>query len=304
MVGNRSPTPSEVTEAAGSPYPASSGLEELQMARALSKLGYIADRFGPSGNHPLFRSLLITALDSQLPVVLLLENDRGEGHAVTVTGYSDPGGGEEVPAGDAQTPPLPMKGAAVRVLYVHDDNLGFHAHYELAEDEGTLTLLRGRESASGSSWRPDKWKISAALVPKPPKLRLPLEDLRSYLYDVRRLFTEQVFPKLPIEYSARFSSGVGVRRELVADSTFDSGQVADFNFDLSLPRHVGVLHVHSSDRSLCDVLLDVTEVSPRILAILARGVPANTRAGNSLRQAGLAQEWRVLLANPATPETR
>src|SRR5690606_21202849 len=144
--GQKTPSPWAITQAAASPYPASPGLDELQLATALSGLGYLAARVVPAANLALFRAKLGPCLVPHLRVVLLLTTpDGGAGHAVTVTGFSEPPSVVDVSVTD-QAAPLRMRGGSTRVLYVHDDNLGSHAHYELEDDAqkpGHLCLYRG-----------------------------------------------------------------------------------------------------------------------------------------------------------------
>lgn len=142
VAGHRTPTPFSITEAAKSPFPASHGLMEHQMAEAISSLGYTADRFVPAENRALFRAKLMACLDSRLPVVLgivtKVKTGAGEtvvGHAVTVTGYAGPLAAGDVPTDFEGEPPLRMGSATVDTLYVHDDNLGFHAHFEISDGD-------------------------------------------------------------------------------------------------------------------------------------------------------------------------
>ena len=180
VAGHRTPTPTAITRAAGSPFPASAGLDQMQMAAALSSLGYLADRFAPEENRPLFRAMLVACLDSQLPVILLITRKEptgaGEvpiGHAVCVTGYSEPPTVASVPATRADRPPIAMKGGAVVTLYVHDDNLGSHAHYELFDNPDDTDLLEGypklmlRRGRSTAPPRPTAPAPPASLAPGP-----------------------------------------------------------------------------------------------------------------------------------------
>jgi hypothetical protein len=105
---------------------------------------------------------------------------------------------------DVQVAPnriLPFRRGRVRTLYVHDDNLGSHAHYDLYDGADTivhersaaLMLHRGRlpgseltklndlddgehvgehDAALQEWWTPDDWVVDTALVPKPEKLRI------------------------------------------------------------------------------------------------------------------------------------
>ncbi len=266
VAGHRTPTPSSITRAANSPFPAAHGLHELQMATALATLGYVADQFSPAENRGLFRAKLVACLDSQLPVILLIARKietgsgiRDVGHAVTVTGYSEPKSTVEVRGLRREFMPLRMKGGSVEVLYVHDDNLGSHAHYELrdsaekdADGYEKLLLYRGRSNAADEPWWvPDKWTIRGALVPKPAKLRLPIENLFSTILWLRKLLEDVVFPGIELAFAPRFAAGTEYKRALLENAQLDLPQKRPFLSELALPRHVGVLSVFDGDHLRC-----------------------------------------------------
>jgi hypothetical protein len=294
VAGHRTPTPSQITAAARSPYPPSHGLNHLQMAEALSTLGYIADEFPAASDAALFRTRLVSCLDSQLPVVLLLERRVGlaaEGHAVTVTGYGEPSTSAAI-ALPGLSGKLRLRGAALEVLYVHDDNLGSHAHYELLDQPGNgkpcnLKLRRGRSGSSPSEWwTSDEWCVAGALVPKPDKMRLPIESLFGVVLTLQALLGQRVLPGIDLEYAPRFQSGVTYVQNAIG-MTLARGQRASFFRSLSLPRHIGVISVYGLCQHLVDVVLDATAVAhgpPEglLLALIAPGVPHNSAAGKNL----------------------
>lgn len=305
IAGYRTPTPSEITAASGSPFAASYGLDDRQMASALANLGYAADHFVPAENRPLFRGKLVAALESRLPVILLLSRDETTGagtvrvgHAVAVTGFAIEPGAEavDVPAARPSSPSLPMIAASVRTLYVHDDNLGSHAHYELfdwddvksASGDPALGLLRGRSDRPPPEWwTADEWIIEGALVPKPPKLRMPLDNL----FDLMWSFACQVFPVvLPIEfdYGVRVTTGVEYRAAL-GERGLDPMQMRRFQEALSLPRYIGVVRAHWKDALVCEFIADVTAVDfvgdgRSLLGVVAPGVALHSAAWKALDQ--------------------
>lgn len=288
--GHRTPTPSAVTRAAGSPFPASHGLSDSQMAVALSTLGYVADLFVPVAGRALFRAQVVSCLLSHLPVVLLLGSDRAsDGHAVTVTGFSDPPSIVDVTV-SASLPPLRMRSGSMDVVYVHDDNLGSHAHYELLDQdrvrpdgsiEERLILRRGRTNRpSPPWWKIDELPITAALVPKPGKLRLPISSLFMSLLVLRRVF-DVVLQGMPLHFEARFDTGISYRDSLF-ERTLAGEQLRNFHACLSLPRHVGIISVHHDDAHILEVVLDVSEVTrhrsrPPVLALVCPGIPSHSR---------------------------
>jgi len=295
--GNRSPSPFAITNAAKSPFPASHGLHDQQMAEAISALGYSADRFDPDDNRLLFRAKLIACLDSQLPVVLGLcqkvvtaSGVRIYGHAITVTGYAEPDCVGEIPMGNGVSMRSPA--GSLDTLYVHDDNLGFHAHYELVDSDELnidgnpiLQILRGR--ASGGSrewWEPDLWDIEWALIPKPDKMRLPLEDLFSNASMIQPLIENVFFQGARVYYRVRFDSGVSYQKRLIA-MKLEASLLRGFFFSVSLPRHLAVISVYldDDDTHLLDIVMDATSVSRdsavlNVATFVAPGVPFTSHA--------------------------
>lgn len=294
--GHRTPTPITITKAAASPFPASHGLQLNQMAAALSALGYVADVFSPEENRTLFRAMVVSSLQSQLPVVIGMTRKQktgaGEkviGHAVTVTGFAVPDAIVEVPSPHSALAPVRMRAGTLDTLYVHDDNLGSHAHYELYDSDEVneqahkkLMLRRGKASRPPVPWWPvDDWAVEFALVPKPDKLRLPIQSLFLSIVFLRPLL-QLVLPGVELHYEARFGSGVQYRRDLF-DLGVDAADLRTFQFQIDLPRHLGIIGVFLDDARLCDMVVDVTEIErnpvhPSLVAIAAPGVPKNSPA--------------------------
>ena len=312
--GHRTPTPAAITEAAKSPYPASHGLNEVQMASALSSMGYIADYFTPGDNLPLFRAKLVSCLESQLPVILLLirktKTDSGTvtvGHAVTATGFSEPSSIVNIPSSMPGRQPIMMRSGSVEVLHVHDDNLGSHAHYEIFEsddrdaDGNSIQMLRrGRKDRLVPWWNVDEWTVVGALVPKPDKLRLPVENLFSILTWIRPLL-EKALPGLKLHFSTRFSTGVGYKRSLV-ERALRPSEVREFSETTALPRHIGIIAVYVDNILVLETVVDVTEIQrdrekPPVVGLVGVGVPPGSEAAKKIQS--IADQFGVsLLTQP------
>jgi hypothetical protein len=289
------------------------------MAAALSSLGYVADLFAPTTNRAAFRAKVVTCLDSHLPVILLIYQRRETGagadaghvqtgHAVAVTGYSEPSAVVDVAASVPGAPSVRMKSASASLIYVHDDNIGWHAHFELIDsDERSeplqqkqLILRRGRTSDGPPH---DDWIIYGALVPKPAKLRMSVEGAFGAMWLVRPM-AEAIFPGLPLHFAARFDSGVGYKRALF-ERPLDFSWMRNFQRYTSFPRHIGVVSISDDVGLLCEVVLDVSEIqrrpaSPPILAFVAPGVPFGSKAWVSL--VSIAKHFKApQISAPATP---
>ncbi len=297
--GNRAPSPSAITNASKILFAEIKGMDDRQMAKAVSSLGYIADQFEPGGNRLLFRMKLTACLNSHLPVILLITKKGEEGtigHAVTVTGYNNLPESKNTTLVTLGETKLRMRGGAFRVLYVHDDNIGSHAHYELFDDEQLdstghpqLNILRGDKNRKGfiQGWNPDIWTVASALVPKPPKLRMTIEELVLTLGWLRETISEQVFPEFHPElnflYDTHFISGVEYRRDLIGLKNFDSKDMEAFQRSLSLPRYIGILAIYDIEKGhLLDIIIDASKKMgrnsdfPNMLAIIAHGIPKRT----------------------------
>lgn len=141
-------------------------------------------------------------------------------------------------------------------------------------------LLRGRSGNTRSRhawWTADRWTVEAALVPKPGKLRLPIESQFSLLFWMQCMISSELFGDALLHYEMHVTTGVDFKRSLI-DYDIRREDLRAFVTELALPRHVGVLRVSSEELHLCDFLLDVTEVQrnrdvPSVLGIAAPGVP-------------------------------
>lgn len=300
IAGHRTPTPSEVTAASNSPYSASFGLTESQMANALATLGFAADTFVPGSDPASFRAKVAACLRSHLPVILMC-NGEHEAHAVTVTGYSEPGEAADVEPFEGAPEAIPMRSGSMHIIYVHDDNLGPHAHFEMLEQppeslandcyqhspHGGLWLLRGRSNEEPEPWwTPDCLIIEGALVPKPSKVRMPVDDLLKLAWSLRHAI-ELVFEELEPHYEVRFTTGVEYRRQLPR-AGLDPSELRRFNETIALPRHLAVVGVYAGDTKLTDLLLDATcvDLDPQyesLFGIVAPGVPAGSIARKRLQ---------------------
>jgi hypothetical protein len=315
LSGERTPTPTAVTRAARSPFPAAHGLGDGDMARAIATLGYAADRLKPAGNTALFRAQVSSFLRSRHPVVLLLSattNSRqGVGHAVTLTGYR-----ESSPAYVQVGPSKELlRGASTSILYVHDDNLGSHAHYEFLDKPGVngypeLFLLRGRsDKGTRHWWTPDEWRVDGALVPKPQKVRLPIEQLQTLMVEIGQLFRSVLLavsqrPVSAIVLDAYYASGVEVQRR-VTGSRFLSSDAEKWQRTHTLPRHVAIVEIAGPRGSvLLEFIFDATTLVQHqegALAVLCPGVTADSTIGRVMAEIAQVYGSDIAFGGPQRP---
>jgi len=210
-----------------------------------------------------------------------------------------------------------MRAAAVTTLYVHDDNVGSHVHYELYDAlegvEPRVALLRGRSGGPSPSFIPnDEWVVDCALVPKPPKLRMPQRRSTAPTSDSLSVDRCRMRPwvgascaltqptdsdstrwcvRTTSTFSAcavRTTTGVDYRRDILAVG-LDPLQMREFQDALVLPRHVSVLSAWEDDLLICDLLTDVTTIDRMadkgsLLGIVAPGVANRSPAWEHLQK--------------------
>jgi hypothetical protein len=319
MTGARTPTPICVTKASASPFPPSHGLGFDEMARAIATLGFGADEFARVDNPGVFCAQLLSFLRSQLPVVLFLAGrlnpHTGQvdqlGHAVTVTGYASPQSDVVNLAGQSTR----LRGAGADVVYVHDDNLGSHAHYELqvrpvtSTDGSTLdrlVLYRGNANAAAVPWwQPDVWLIGGAIVPRPSKIRLPIEQLYQLLGNIQ-VMVEAALTTLPasphmhrqilaaLVYDAFYAKGIDVQGELTGE-VYALADVIRAQANVSLPRHVAIVEVALLGRILVQFVYDASALMQHQQSPVLLLCPSTARASNlGAVLAGLAKRLGAL----------
>lgn len=323
MAGHRTPTPSAITAASESPYAASYGLDDSQMAHALATLGYGADLMGAGGDPATFRALLAACLRSRLPVILAIEDFAGS-HAITVTGYGEPEAVVDVPPYEGEETSLQMRTGSVRVIYAHDDNLGSHAHYELSDappNEVTerwviergrsadgLWLLRGRSDKVAPSWWKESWmRVASAIVPKPSKVRMPITDLLKLAWAFRHT-AELIFEGIDLNYDVAFTTGVEYRRQMF-EMRLERRKLREFHECAVFPRHLATMSIKTGSDLLCDFLLDATAVDLRpddesLIAIVAPGVPLRSAAWKSIESVASYTQIPIVGAPPTTTRRR
>lgn len=321
QAGHRTPTPSEITRAAASPFTASFGLNDQQMSTALAELGYGADYLLMEHTLPFFKARVGALLRSKMPVVLSLRGPHGS-HAITLTGYSEPSDAVSI-ACDPEKPTvaLPMRSGSLCTVYAHDDNFGFHAHYELLDEppDGCdtnwavdhygepLWLYRGRRDETPPPWwTPDCLLVESALVPKPSKVRLSIDELFKIAGYLREAFN-LLLDAEDVWYEVAFTTGVEYRQKLFDMSGLDKTELMIFSHRCSFPRHVAVVSAFRGEKLLLDLLLDATTVDlnpdhGNLLAIVAPGFPLHSLAWRDLVNLCDASDDPIpMIAAPPTP---
>lgn len=290
LSGHRTPSPIAVTRAADRPYPTSSGMTREAMAKAIRGLGYVVELILADGDSVPFCGELSILLRSRLPVVLLLRKGNLS-HAVTVTGFRD-----NAPRGKAEKEGSPiLRGGGMRIVYVHDDNLGPHAHYEILGGSGGTRILRGKsEGGERDWWSPDEWTVTAAMVAKPEKVRLPNIDVLLFLPELQRVISavgekSGGFRPQNLVFGAFFCSGVEVERRVTGDK-YAEQDAQRWHEGTTLPRHVAVVDISTgAGKDVLQVVVDATtplKHQEGALALLCPGIARVSRLGHTMLDLG------------------
>lgn len=282
--GGRAPTPYSVTQAATRHYlrdralPAVSGLEVAQLTAAVREFGYAPYVLKPANEHGTFALSLKCYLRSGIPAVLVLEDGRGEYHAVTASGYRL--GDDEEHAADIKVV-FPDEGGelsskGISRIYVHDDRFGPYVRMQLKPppDPDSDTVLERVGPATGDPAAGAGGKVCYALFPLYPKLRLSGRDLIGLGLDmlpvVRSVLTEAERAVLNVEVF--FTHGGRYQSRLLASGLEDPTRVERFLSGTSLSRYVGIVRFQLDDGALVDIICDTTDIRrdyPRRAPVLA-----------------------------------
>jgi len=281
--GGRAPTPFSVTQAATRHYlqdralPAVSGLELAQLTAAVREFGYAPYVLKPAREHGTFALSIKCYLNSGIPAVLVLEDQRGGYHAVTASGYRL--GDDEEPADDIKVS-FPEQGGelcskGMSRVYVHDDRFGPYVRMKLTpptDPSGDTVLERvGRDHAQGAGG-----KVCYALFPLYPKLRLTARELIGLGLDmlpvVRNVLTDQA-ERDALNVEVFFMHGGRYQRRLLSSGLEDPARVEQFLSGTALSRYVGIIRFQiGDDGALVDIVCDTTDIRrdfPRRAPVLA-----------------------------------
>ena len=188
LFGTSTSTPAQITRAATSavyssrPLP-SKALRLEQMARAVRAVGLEPEVISARPQVPVL-SLIYGYLQLGVPVVLILDVE-GEGHAVTVTGYSLKRT-RAVAREDWVDPANPLRRIGLRIdeLYVHDDGVGPFSRIRVVErqdkeDRKFAVFFEGdwtNDDGASACLEP-----KAIIVPVYHKIRLTFLDLQDWV---------------------------------------------------------------------------------------------------------------------------
>ena len=168
------PSPSEITKRAGNlflnygrtfPNP---GLDVTQICKAIESVGLVSEfvisTFFES-NVKLAKRLVYAYNKAGLPVLLFLKFSDGNGHLITINGYSD------VAVKRDRTEAITLVADDIEKFYAHDDQVGPFARMKFLDSEEIETSWW---DANGETV---KGKIYSVIIPVYPKIRIKFQDV-------------------------------------------------------------------------------------------------------------------------------
>jgi len=272
--GDRTPTPSEITEAAvqhilswGRPYP-SPGLTIEQMCAALRRFDFppiVFDTAESSESFPKdFKVRLNVYLRSGIPVILVLRSGMNSYHAVTAIGFRDEPALCQKDQVDGRE--VAIRNLDYSCLYVNDDRLGPYVPARIAVSEasagdpvGEVLKSPHRAVALTIEWPGGEEELFVELAAAPlyPKLRTSAQDL-----------FEQAFQLVPLAQESMDASRLGFeiffeRSGQYLSSLYrmpvDPSRIVGFQKTIALSRYVAVIRWFDEERPIFDTVWDTTD---------------------------------------------
>lgn len=254
------PSPSEITKLAGNlfinygrTYP-NQGLDLTQVCRAIDSIGLVSEVRSSSkfnGDIYLASRIIYAYLRAQIPVLLLIkyEEDSKQGHAITVTGYSEPRPRDEKPLEE-----ISLVADRIDKFYIHDDQLGPFASYTFSGQTALKTYVEGENGSKDdiSAW------IHAAVIPLYPKIRLKYEDVFDTISNIDTLFYELNFFSFELEWDIYLYESNKYKSDLIS-SNFDES-VKSRKLLTNFPRYIWIGRAQVNGQPIFDFLFDATDI--------------------------------------------
>jgi hypothetical protein len=281
--GSRGPTPFAVTEAAtrrllnDRPLPAEAGLDLQQIVGAIHELGFAP--YTMRASEIEFDIYVRCYLSSGFPVILIVQDD-GERHAVTVVGFRR--GSTTLTSSDAERPVISL---GMEKVYVHEDRLGPYARMKWvrpsapAKDATDIDahdrdprLVHEPYDNARYKYPANELRITHGIVPLYPKIRLSARGLLDVAASVRPWLRTQLGPEAEVRVELKFEAGPDYLANLMR-TALQPAERASALTRLTLPRWVGIVRcMNADDEAFLDLVCDTTDIyrkEPLYNALLA-----------------------------------
>lgn len=277
------PSPSEITKLAGNhfinygrTYP-NEGLDITQICKAIDSVGLVSElRHSPNFEDDinLATRIIYAYLKANIPVILLIKDgkdeyepainttecpeavpkkkaSKGNGHAITVAGYSEPGllKKEDFPPKRQ----ISLVADRIDVFYTHDDQLGPFSKYTFS---GNTALLK-HTWVDGNEITEPVW-IHSVIIPLYPKIRIKYEDVLECisLFDII-LYELNVF-EFELEWDIYLTESNKYKAEIL--NTGLDVLVKKRKAFASLPKYIWIARAQVKGKPIFDFIIDATDI--------------------------------------------
>ena len=278
IFGTSTPRPMHITTNANqvrAPYGRSVPSHALtleQMCQAVNAVGLEPEVYLVTDSTPLL-SIVYAYLELGLPVIMGVQIEGSQGHAITITGASITDSAIDI--GEQVASPVPMIGRRINELFVHDDGIGPFAWIRIQSSESPN---KPRDYtypvAFLSSWKSDNGEDlllfpHVLVVPVHPKIRIRYTDIERTLRALTDLFKSIILQDTDLEWEPRVQFTNQYKTELRARLSLTKTEV-DFLFS-SQPRFIWRITLRLEKAHVADVIIDATDIPNQALpAILWR----------------------------------
>lgn len=259
--GAKTPTPTEITEAAvkhfipdGRASP-SKGLRVEQICDALRALNYPPVLIGAEGELDHFLHLLNIYLLSGIPIILGIKNRKGA-HAVTIVGFRK----DYSIKGNFSIDGLNLvsHNLQYKELYIHDDRMGPYARSFLKKKQSCLlsnsqSLVLSIEWATGET---EDWDVAIGIVPLYKKIRTSAAELYDAMLNIAPFLDSVIEGSVSVEI---FFVKCGEYLKTLFCKNLEPQRLMEFLMNVDLSRYIGIVRWYSNDVPIIDLVWDTTD---------------------------------------------
>jgi|SRR5271157_2267306 len=268
LYGYYSPTPFEITQKANETFSESrmipsSGLSLNQIVSTLRGFGYEVESKtfeieNPEvfTNYNDFLGFCYAYLRGGIPIYLEVDIENFGNHALAVLGYKLK---KEIPENNE----VPLVGNRIESLYVHDDNLGPFARFDVDFDEENSYLILKCEDYQTESKTLSQMFPFAIAIPLYPKIRISYFDLLPKLKEILDAFEKmEIFGQkgsYVVEWDCFLTSSNEFKKEILLGQIDFPPEIKTQILRADLPRFLWRNILALNDFPILEIIADATD---------------------------------------------
>lgn len=254
------------------------GLTVEQVCTAITANGLMTEvrEFSADGRKKFDMSRLRRLVDAysglKIPIILALEvPDKGDyyGHAIAIAGHEL----QEKPLVDPPVAdgPRPMvhRADAISKFYAHDDGWGCFSRIVIEKNDRGLRSAWNRNPV-------DKDKLCkpiSLIIPVPPKVRIPYEDIKALVYfpdSLLKAFFDEKGRKTAVSWDIKLEYSETLKRHLAQLPYWSSDSYAPLKMAIlqtNMPRYIWVATCYWNNVETISIVFDATEMKSGMLGL-------------------------------------